>query len=390
MQHRSSNSTSMKGCLAACAAALTIAVAGSAGAATVTIVNLDGFNEGFNDTTSAAPVGGNTGTTLGEQRLQVFEYAAALWGERLDSDVEIRVGANFDPLFCNSSSAVLGSAGPETVHRDFAGAPLSFTWYVQALANSHAGADLAPGSDDVGATFNSTIGTTCSFPLTWYHGLDGNPPGGTIDLVSVVLHEIGHGLGFLSLVDLGSGQKFGGFDDAYMFNLSDHDTGEIYPDMTNGARINASVSTGDLHWVAPVVVAGSGDLVSGVHPSGHVEMYAPSPAEPGSSVSHYSTSLSPDELMEPSYTGPNHDLTRTLQLFEDLGWQVLDPLMCGDATEDGNVQSSDALVALATAVGNDDCIFELCDVDSSTAVTSTDAMIILQYAVGQPVPLQCP
>ena len=119
-------------------------------------------------------------------------------------------------------------------------------------------------------------------------------------------------------------------------------------------------------------------------------MYAPSPAEPGSSVSHYSTSLSPNELMEPSYTSANHNLDRTVALFDDIGWVVVDPLICGDASEDGAVQSSDALIALATAVGNDNCIAELCDVDSSTAITSTDAMIILQYAVGQPVPLECP
>src|SRR5262245_6479330 len=80
--------------------------------ATSTIVNLDGPGEGFNDPTPAAPVGGNPGTTVGAQRLYVFQYAANIWGSLLYSNIETRVDANFDPLDCDGSSAVLGSAGP--------------------------------------------------------------------------------------------------------------------------------------------------------------------------------------------------------------------------------------------------------------------------------------
>ena len=47
-------------------------------AAIVTIVNMDGAGEGFNDPTPLAPVGGNTGTTRGAQRLIAFQYAADL------------------------------------------------------------------------------------------------------------------------------------------------------------------------------------------------------------------------------------------------------------------------------------------------------------------------
>ena len=51
-----------------------------AGDATITIVNKDPVGVGFNDPTPAAPVGGNAGTTLGQQRLNVFQAAAAIWG----------------------------------------------------------------------------------------------------------------------------------------------------------------------------------------------------------------------------------------------------------------------------------------------------------------------
>lgn len=292
-------------------------------AATITVINRDSANEGFKDPgppDAASTAGGNAGTTLGEQRLIAFQHAADIWAGLLSSPVEIKVGANFNPLSCNASSAVLGSAGPTTVHRDFVGAPLANTWYTQALANSLAAMDLVPGVDDMGATFNSSIGTTCSFPIVWYYGLDGNPPMDTIDFVTVVLHEIAHGLGFLSLVNLQTGNKFGGLNDVFMRNLEDHGTGKLYPEMTNAQRVSASKKTGDLHWVGPNVLAVGGNLIDGVHLTGHVEMYAPEPQEPGSSVSHFSTDLVPDEIMEPFYTGANHDIGLTLELLADLGW----------------------------------------------------------------------
>src|SRR5437773_8947510 len=77
-------------------------------AATITIINLDGPGEGFNDPTPAAPVGGNPGTTIGAQRLFVFQYAANVWGAILPDPIEVLVDANFDPLTCDGSSAVLG------------------------------------------------------------------------------------------------------------------------------------------------------------------------------------------------------------------------------------------------------------------------------------------
>src|SRR5689334_9142486 len=75
------------------------------GAATITIVNVDSANVGFNDATPTAPVGGNSGTTLGQQRLNVFTAAAAQWGANLTSPVTIRVRAQWTALTCNANSA---------------------------------------------------------------------------------------------------------------------------------------------------------------------------------------------------------------------------------------------------------------------------------------------
>ncbi len=284
--------------------------------AVINVVNLDGQAEGFNDVSAPdidSTSGGNDGATLGEQRLKAFQYAADIWGQLIDSAVNINIDARMDEQFCSGNSAVLGSAGPLTAHRDFTGAPIRDTWYPQALANSLAGRDLDASLSDLAATFNSAIGTTCSFPIVWYYGLNAQPPAGTIDFVTVVLHEIGHGLGFLTFVDLASGKKFVGLDDAYMLHLKNNSTGETYADMTDEERVSASLNTGNLHWAGSHVVNESG---------GEVAMYAPNPHQFGSSVSHFSNTLSPDEVMEPSYTGPSHHVGLAIPLFQDLGWPV--------------------------------------------------------------------
>src|SRR5258706_5389564 len=120
-----------------------------AGGAKITIVNGNAPGVGFNDTTPAAPVGGNTGTTIGAQRLIAFQRAADIWGSLLDSAVEIRIQATFSALSCDATSAVLGSAGPSQVISDFPGARVSGTLYPSALASKQAGTrDSRLGAND--------------------------------------------------------------------------------------------------------------------------------------------------------------------------------------------------------------------------------------------------
>src|SRR3954471_1353271 len=113
------------------AATLLLAGAASAGPAEIVIININAPGVGFNDPAPRAPVGGNTGTTLGQQRLIAFQHAASIWSATLDSTVPIRIRAQFTSLGVN----VLGSAGPIVRFRDFQNAPLTGTWYHVALAN---------------------------------------------------------------------------------------------------------------------------------------------------------------------------------------------------------------------------------------------------------------
>ena len=232
--------------------------------ATIVIVNSDGAGEGFNDPTPVAPVGGNTGTTLGQQRLNVFAQAAAIWGANLDSTVTIRVRATFDPLTCTATSAVLGSSGPRFVNRDFTGAPRAGAWYHEALADKLAGIELVPGEDQIASRFNSNLGQAgCLTGSPFYLGLDNNPPAGQVNLIVVVLHEFAHGLGFSTFTSGTTGAFLAGFPSAYDFELLDTTTNRTWDQMTDGERAASAVNTRRVVWIGPNVTAASGMLQPG-------------------------------------------------------------------------------------------------------------------------------
>jgi len=316
-------------------------------AATIAVINLDNPGEGLNDPTPVTPEGGNPGITLGAQRLNALQFAANLWGAHLESGVEIRIGAHFDPLLCSDTSGLVGAASPIAVVRDFTGAPAANTWFPIALANSLVGVDLDPAQDDLSATFNSNIGTAgCLSAIGWYYGFDASPPSNELDFVSVVLHELAHGLGFLTFVNLATGAKLLGFDDAYMRFLEDHSTGKLYPNMTDAERVIASMDTGDLHWVGTNVVAAGNFLTAGRDPvSGHVEMFAPNPQQPTASVGHFSNTLLPNELMEPAYTGSNHIVNLTAKLFRDIGWHAITAQQVLENPQPNSFQSGIATIS---------------------------------------------
>jgi hypothetical protein len=223
--------------LFAFAFAVAVAAAGEARAgATIVIQNNDAANSGFNDPTPAAPVGGNNGTTVGQQRLNVFQFAANLWGATIRSDVPITIRASWAPLSCTTNSATLGAAGSVGMFSDFTGAPFANTWYSAALANAIAGRDLNPNQPEINAQFNSNLGNAgCLDGTPFYLGLD-NRHGADIDLVTVLMHEFAHGLGFQSFTNGISGAQSGGFPSIYDRFLFDNTTGKGWPQMTNAER----------------------------------------------------------------------------------------------------------------------------------------------------------
>jgi hypothetical protein len=290
----------------------------------ITIVNNDAAGEGFNDATAKSAEGGNTAATLGGQRLKLFNFAADIWGAFLDTNVQIKVSARFDPLTpCSSSGGVLGAAGAMTVARDFANAEFPETWYHIALANKRAGRDLNGSASEIDTVFNSAVDNGCLGSVTrFYYGLDNSTPSGTVNLLVVVLHELGHGLGFSSFIEGSNGALMGGYPDIYTRYMYDLTANKHWHQMTDAERRISAVNAGNVFWDGLNVRADSNFLVAGSDAAtGRVQLFTPNSFQGGSSVSHFSTAATENLLMEPAINRNlplNLDLTR--QQMRDIGW----------------------------------------------------------------------
>ena len=254
------------------ALALSFGALGAAGlaqaAATIVVINANAPGIGFNDPTPLSPVGGNTGTTLGEQRLIAFNYAASIWAATVTSSVPIRVTATFEALPCTTNGAVLGAAGAFEISANFQSAPKANTWYPTALASKLSGNDEAGGDPHIIAFFNSRLGLSadCLPGSGFYLGLD-NKHGAELDLVEVLLHELGHGLGFQTFTDDESGAQIDGMPSIWDHYLIDNRTNQLWINMTDAERAASGVSGGGLSWngagvtaAVPLVLARVSDL----------------------------------------------------------------------------------------------------------------------------------
>ncbi|MDT8999221.1 PA domain-containing protein [Paucibacter sp. APW11] len=244
--------------LSAAALAAAAFVGQAQAAATIVINNINAAGVGFNDATPAAPIGGNSGTTLGQQRLIAFTHAANIWGATLTSSQPIVINAQFTALTCTASSATLGSAGATSVFRDFANAPKSGTWYSYALANKLSGSYLGTANAaQINARFNVNLGNTgCLDGTRWYLGLDGNH-GTDIDFVVTLLHEMGHGIGFQTFTNGSTGaflsDGVNGYPAAWDHYLTDASTGLTWAQSTASQRAASALSVDKLVWNGPIV-----------------------------------------------------------------------------------------------------------------------------------------
>jgi hypothetical protein len=256
---------------AVCATAL-LASALVSSAATITISSRDPAGVGFNDPTPVAPVGGNPGTTLGQQRFNVYRHVANLWEAALTSNAPITVSAGWEALTCTAGSAVLGSASAWNGWTDFPNAPKAGTWYPQALANKLAnlpgGQSLADfygqpddgtgfGNVDIKTQFNINLGQTgCLTGTPFYLGLDGNAPPGTVNFATTLLHELGHGLGFtVFTTSTATGVQFLGMPSVWESLMVDNSSGKRWTEMTNAERVTSAINFRRLAWSGSNVLA---------------------------------------------------------------------------------------------------------------------------------------
>ncbi len=241
-----------------------------------------------------------------------FDYAVDIWASALTSSVPIVIDANWQSL----SGGTLGFAGAQNLFRNFPGAEQNNTYYAAALANKLRGVDNAVGQGDITCTFNSNF--------NWYFGTDGNTPSGQYDFVTVVLHELCHGLGFFGSAAVNGNQGFLEInnDPVIYDTFVELNNGTDLTSLSNGSTALGDALTGNnLFWNGVEGVASNG----GTRP----RMYAPGTFASGSSYSHLNentyTPGNINSLMTPflGTAEANHDPGPiVLGIFEDIGWTL--------------------------------------------------------------------
>jgi hypothetical protein len=196
------------------------------------------------------------------------QAAVDIWSENFASTVPINVNVKWGS---SSSYGVLASASAKNNFSNFNGAPDKTLYYASALANALAGRDLDPTSPEI------EISITSNAP--WYYGTDGNCPARSFDLVSVILHEMGHGLGFVSGNYYEPFSGFGRVDQPTPFDAyAQLPDGRRLADMPSPSLEAGKAMTSDLFWSGENAIKAN----NGIKP----KLYTPSIYEAGSSISH--------------------------------------------------------------------------------------------------------
>jgi len=224
------------------------------------------------------------GETWPPEALSAFEYAMSIWETHLESSIPVEIEATWQELDAN----VLGSAGPTRIAQI---PPIGEdnTWYSIAQANAMTGNDI---KQSAGVQFDIVININCEFS-DWYFGQDSNPPSGLIDFVTVVLHEIGHGIGFIGSM---AGDEDVGIAE-WGFQTSDGDNDPIiYDRFTEDGEsvslINENVYASPSSSLYDALVGEfDGVFFDGIDANivnfgAPVRLYSPFPWQGGSSYSH--------------------------------------------------------------------------------------------------------
>ena len=355
--------------------------------ANITIVNMDDANEGFNDPTIVTAVGGNEGVTLGQQRLNVFNEAARLIALELNITQPIKVEAAFDPLACTSSSALLGYAGPLAWTTDEA----TQTMIPDALQNQLSGRDVDSSTAEISATFNVDLdnNANCIASANWYYGFDA-PSNNDFSLLNTVLHELMHGLGFLSTLShtgtATSWVQYGSeppiyFYDPYTAKLKDANTGKLLLESNTAQRSAAIKSGNELVWSGARANALATDHTAGVT-NNEIQLYAPTSYAGSSSVSHFNTTLTPDELMEPFDTGFAASRALSFAALLDIGWNYDSPVLSTIGPLSLNEDESLEVELSASDADGDELTFSLtsdeADLGVSLRTTATRTYLVIE------------
>lgn len=242
------------------------------------------------------------------QAQQAFNRAVEIWESLLNTSVTIHIEARWTPL----ATGVLGSANYTSAYANFKGAQKLNVFYPVAIAEKITGREMN-GADqpDIFANFSSVF--------DWHYDPDTQPPAGKYDLTTVVLHELGHGLGFSGSLRV-SGTNG-------LFGLSTTGVPIIYDvplESGTGANLIETIASPSTAMAAPLT---SSALFFDA-PSGRSQLYAPSTYNGGSSVSHLDEIAyngTANALMTP-FIAAREQLNNpglAFEMLKDLGWETI-------------------------------------------------------------------
>jgi hypothetical protein len=280
---------------------------------------LCGYDEHFNsDEVSDASMADGplqfnlSGNTTGAARtatLHVFEQ----WGKKLAGKVAIDIQIDLTPM----SPGTLGGSylQPEFLHTQ------TNTWYPPSLYNQIVGYD-ATTQRDIRIEMNSNY--------SWYYGLDAATPSNLMDYVTVMLHEVNHGLGFTDNIFYETGNSNNGvffyiegddifgtdYPNVFSRQLFQGTSGPCISELSKSARA-ALITSGNLYAGRP------GSKLLAANGGNRVKMYAPNPYEDGSSVCHWDYWVSFKTFMRYAFDKGEswHTIgTREIGILVDMGW----------------------------------------------------------------------
>lgn len=207
----------------------------------------------------------NTVPTVAREAVQA---AIDVWSENFVSSVPINVNVSWGRA---SSYGILAAASAKNNFANFPNAPDKTLYYAAALANALAGKDIDPTAPELEITITSDA--------PWYYGTDGKCPPRSYDLESVILHEMGHGLGFISGNYYDQYSGYGRIDQPTPFDAyAQLPDGRRLADMPSPSIETGKALTSPLYWSGENAIKAN----NGIKPP----LYAPSIYEPGSSISH--------------------------------------------------------------------------------------------------------